>query len=319
MPDVVRIYAVDFGTGRTGLATVGYRLTGSARTTLGVTEPIAGSGIYQASITHADSFAGTIVWDTGAAPLAYAVESVYPGIQGPQGEPGTSPPAAPAELLSTHYCTDEDVAILVPKDYFDLAPKHQTFASGSDGVFQAGSPWVLTSASNSFSARGVSAGCVVYLSKPVASFPPGGDLLAVDSVSGNSATLRRLGVGAGLGKPPAPSAGLSGVQFDVWSFRAQIDRISYDLNQRLEIDANVSGRAPTDLYDARELRGLAALMVARGAYLDSMNERTTTYERKLANLADKIERHLTLAELHWGPVKTDQNSTGSMSAPGIYR
>ena len=281
MPDVVRIYAVDFGAGRTGLATVGYRLTGSARTTLGVTEPIAGSGIYQASITHPDVFAGTIVWDTGAAPLSYAVESVYPGIQGPQGEPGLSPSASPTSLLDSLYCTDEDIAFRLTKDYVDVVPKHQSLAGATDGVFSAGSPWVIASATQSFSTLGVAAGNVIYLSQPAASFPPGGDLLAVHSVSGNSATLRRIGRPAGLGRPPAPSGGLSGVKFDVWTFQPQIDVATYELNKEFNIDPLVAGRTPDDLYDARELRDAAALKAIIWQYTQSLNERTSAYKDKI--------------------------------------
>ncbi|MDB4337533.1 hypothetical protein OAA09_00785 [bacterium] len=75
---------VNFGTGKSGLATVGYRLIDSAgtlsgsRTTAGVGELLAGTGIYSASIYFSTNFSGSILWDTGASSPAYATEEYNP-------------------------------------------------------------------------------------------------------------------------------------------------------------------------------------------------------------------------------------------------
>ena len=65
MATITRYYLADFGPRYTGLATVGYTLPGGSRTTSGVSELAAGTGIYGASITHADTISGALIWDTG--------------------------------------------------------------------------------------------------------------------------------------------------------------------------------------------------------------------------------------------------------------
>lgn len=77
-----QLRCVNFGKSKADLATVGYTLynpdgsVNQARTTVGVTQTIAGSGIYNAYITFSDSFRGHILWDTGETALliAYATE-----------------------------------------------------------------------------------------------------------------------------------------------------------------------------------------------------------------------------------------------------
>lgn len=62
---------VNFGKSRTGLVTVGYTIfntdgsTQAARTTSGVYELTASSGIYGVNVMFPDSFKGSILWDTG--------------------------------------------------------------------------------------------------------------------------------------------------------------------------------------------------------------------------------------------------------------
>ena len=73
---------VNFYTSRTGLSTVAYRLINSdgttnvARTTTGVTEVVATSGIYGAAVTIDNTFIGRIVWDTGGTTPVYAPEDI---------------------------------------------------------------------------------------------------------------------------------------------------------------------------------------------------------------------------------------------------
>lgn len=73
--------AVNFGTSKTGLATVGYRLLNNdgveqlARTTTGVVETLTGTGIYQAEISFPENWNGTILWDTGEGTPKYAAET----------------------------------------------------------------------------------------------------------------------------------------------------------------------------------------------------------------------------------------------------
>ena len=87
---------MNFGTGKTGLSTVGYTLKGSPRSTFAIFESVPGSGIYSTLITHDVAFTGSIVWDTGETPPLFAVEDINPGYVAPGGldailvEPATS-------------------------------------------------------------------------------------------------------------------------------------------------------------------------------------------------------------------------------------
>ena len=75
------VKSANFGKTRGGLATVGYTLYNAsgaevaARSTTGVHELGTGTGIYAASVTFPDSFAGSVLWDTGqGASTVYASE-----------------------------------------------------------------------------------------------------------------------------------------------------------------------------------------------------------------------------------------------------
>ena len=75
---------VNFGPGQTGLTTVAYRLldavgtVSGSRTTSGVGEILAGTGIYSASIYFSANFSGSILWDTGGSSPVYATEEYNP-------------------------------------------------------------------------------------------------------------------------------------------------------------------------------------------------------------------------------------------------
>ena len=70
-----------FNSGITGLSTVGYQLLSSdktvylARTTTGVTEIVASSGIYGVEIADDTLYDKTIVWDDGEATPAFYTET----------------------------------------------------------------------------------------------------------------------------------------------------------------------------------------------------------------------------------------------------
>lgn len=76
-----RVKTVNFGSSRTGLATVAFSLDGgSSWSTTGVSEAVASSGIYKATITFADAFTGTLSWKTGeVSGQRYAAEEINPG------------------------------------------------------------------------------------------------------------------------------------------------------------------------------------------------------------------------------------------------
>ena len=74
------VKSVNFGSGKSGLETVGYRLLhtdgtlSGSRVTSGVGEIISSSGIYSASIYVTAEFSGSILWDTGEGSPTFATE-----------------------------------------------------------------------------------------------------------------------------------------------------------------------------------------------------------------------------------------------------
>jgi hypothetical protein len=76
---ITLLKSVNFGPGQAGLGTVGFTLINSsgnvavARSTTGVHEVGANTGIYAAPITF-DDFVGSILWDTGGGSPVYATE-----------------------------------------------------------------------------------------------------------------------------------------------------------------------------------------------------------------------------------------------------
>lgn len=207
--------------------------------------------------------------------------------------------------LTTVYATDEDIAVVCGSDFFGLTPDWQRVAYGTDGAFSVGAPWVLNSASADFVARKVRANHVCRLTKPVATFKGAGEILAVDDASATSLTLRRLAMDAGDGQPPAPSAGLTGVEYLVTTLYPQIEAASYSLNRRLNIDPARSGRTPTDIYDLRDLREATVFTVLSQQYQalskapnDGFAAKANTYRRTLMDVFSRLE-------VRWS------NSTGS--------
>ena len=175
----------------------------------------------------------------------------------------------PSVTVTQSYCTDEDVYIEAPGDYADIVPRNQTMGAGADGVFAAGAPWLMTSASFDPLAGGVTAGMACQFLGPTASFPGPGDLCFVDSVAANNMVFHRPGLAMGLGLPPCPTpaAGLTGVKFRVLSCYAQIMRQSYELDRLYGTDDLVFGRRHVDQYDPRQLRRYTALLVLKGLYV----------------------------------------------------
>ena len=76
------VKTVNFGSSKSSLSSPGYRiystsgaLSGS-RVTSGISEVIANSGIYSATVHISDNFTGYILWDTGESTATYASEDI---------------------------------------------------------------------------------------------------------------------------------------------------------------------------------------------------------------------------------------------------
>ena len=159
------------------------------------------------------------------------------------------------------YATDEDIAVRAGGDFITLCPPWQQMAAGTDGFFSSGSPWVLNSTATNFATNGVAPNQVVWLTGPKANFPGGGQLLAIDSVSGSSITLRRLHKDLNVGNPPAPSAGLTPVTFTINTLDPQTEEASFDIKRRFGIDETIVDRQSQWIFDLRDLRIATVLSV----------------------------------------------------------
>ncbi len=206
--------------------------------------------------------------------------------------------------------TDEDVALRASADFAALCPKDQVLASGTDGAFAAGAPWTLTSASVNFAATGLAPGSMIRLVRPSSAFGANGDLFAIAGVGPAGLALRRKGQAAGVGQPPAPPAGLTGVEFAVRTLGPQIGRASEDIDRRFGVDDHIVGRRAVDLLDPRQLREAVVLTVLSRQYLDQARSFSGPadapddwYSAKARSAKAELDDLLDRLALHW-------NSTG---------
>jgi len=201
------------------------------------------------------------------------------------------------------YCTDEDILIRAGGDWAILCPPWQLMASGSDGVFSSGTPWVLTSTSANFQTNGVIANQVIQLTGPKNAFPGGGQFLAIDSVSGSSITLRRPHQDLNVGQPPG-GTGLAGVLFTIATLGPQIEEATYDIKRRFAIDdttgTNVN-RQSAWIYDQRELRIATVLSVLYDRYTFEARTKEGDFAAKISRIRQQLDDCLARVQVRWGP------------------
>lgn len=201
------------------------------------------------------------------------------------------------------FATDEDLAVDAGGDYNTLCPQWQTMASGTDGFFSPSSPWVLHSTLVNFGSNQVNPNQVVLLSGPKTSFPGGGQLLAIDSVStdGTNITLRRLHKDLNVGQPPAPAAGITGVTFTINTFDPQLENASYILKKRFTIDENMPFRASSWVYDLREFRQATVWTVLCDRYSQEARTQAGDFPMKYARAKQKLAEVIDRIQVSWGP------------------
>lgn len=207
------------------------------------------------------------------------------------------------ELTTPVYATDEDILVKASGDFVTLAPSWQCMAKGTDGVFNPAAPWVLYSTATNFGSNGVSPNQVVLLSGPKSQYPGGGDLLAIDSVSadGTNLTLRRPYKDLGIGNPPAPAAGLTGVTFTIQTFDPQTASASFDIKRRFGIDENITFRDSTWIYDLQDLRMAVVLTVLYDRYTAELRSDRGDWVRKMGHIRNQRDEVLDRVQVRWGP------------------
>ena len=199
------------------------------------------------------------------------------------------------------YCTDEDILVRAGGDFAILCPPWQQMASGSDGAFEPGCPWILTSASVNFGANGVSSNQVIWLTSPKSQYPGGGQLLAIDGSSGNSITLRRPHKDLYVGQPPAPSTGLNGVSFTINTLDPQSEQASFDIKRRFGIDENITYRNSSWIYDLRDLRMATVLSVLYDRYIQENRSERGDFQTKIVRIRQQLDDVLARVQVRWGP------------------
>jgi hypothetical protein len=211
-------------------------------------------------------------------------------------------------LSFTPYASDEDVAVRAPSDFQVLCPKDVRLASGTDGVFTMGSPWVLSSASNTFDAQGVVAGSVVSVCAP--GKKDGGRLYAVDSAAGSTVTLRNLGMLTGDGMPPGPAAGATGIVFAVPTLAPQIANACLDTNDLFGIDPALPLRSPKFVYDpAKQLKRYVCLLVLVERYADETRTDKGDFARKLTLRMAEVTELRERMRVQWGALGKQEQPT----------
>lgn len=207
------------------------------------------------------------------------------------------------------YATDEDVAVRAGGDFVTLCPLWQQMGAGTDGVFAPSAPWVLSSASVNFQSNGVAPNQVVQLTAPKSQYPGGGQLLAIDSVSGSAITLRRLHKDLNVGQPPAPMAGLTAVGFSIVTLSAQIEEVSFDLKRRFGIDELIVDRGSAWIYDLRDLRMATVLTVLYERYVHENRSDKGDFLRKQSMIKSQLADVLDRVQVRWGPFGSSAEPT----------
>lgn len=214
----------------------------------------------------------------------------------------------PPNQVTSILATDESLLIRCGGDYGVLCPEWQKMAYGTDGVI---SGWTLTSTAVNFATNGVSANMVIRLDRPVTSFAGAGEWFAIESVSGNVATLRRPGKAASSGQsPPA----VSSVRFTVLTFGPQLEEASFDLYQRFSLDDADPLRAPTLAYDLRVLRRACVLTVLKNRYLAESRDKQGDFEAKYLEMGRELADAIEVIRIRWGPTADAQPATSIFGA-----
>ncbi len=219
----------------------------------------------------------------------------------------------PITPVSTVYCTDESICKLIHDDFAVLVPHDQLLASGTDGVFASNALWVLSSASASFSGQGVTVGSIVRLTGPRSFYKGDGNKYAVSSVGGGSVTLRNVGQWDGVGQPPGPTGGATGISFVVATFYPQIELVSYELNTKFGIDPNFSLISPDRIYDLRALENACALTVIVQALSTSTRTKDGDFAMKIRIFQERLSGALAICQVRWNQLNANPPPTNRFS------
>lgn len=201
--------------------------------------------------------------------------------------------------VSTRFCTDEDIAVQAGDDFAVLSAKLPRIAFGTDGAITGGA-WLLTSVSVNFATNGAASNQVVHVWDKN-TFKGGGELFAVDSASVSGLTVRWPGQASTAGQSPGGITDVGPLNFEIRTFSAQIESVSYELYQRFGIDENVLLRGPDQIYDARVLQRAAVLSVLYRRYASATRSKEGDFAGKMIQVKADLDAALSACQVRWGP------------------
>lgn len=227
-------------------------------------------------------------------------------------------PPPPYPKLAVVYCTDEAIAIRCNSDHKVLTPNANVIAEATDGAFVADDPWTLRSEVVDFEAQGVEPGALINVAGDHPVIKGSGVVFVAESVAGETASLRRIGMAAGLGQPPAPAAGLAGVKFNVATLAPQIEQASDEINRRFGIDPAVASRSPEWAYDLRELEEATMLTVLLRQYTVDARTSDGDFPLKIREIKQALDAALSRLQVRWGP-RGDSSAPSSVFGMRVVR
>jgi hypothetical protein len=222
----------------------------------------------------------------------------------PYGIPGWYDYDVPEQVWRTYpvYAHDEHIVVRAGGDFVTLCPPWQQMAAGTDGYFSSGTPWVFSSSSVDFTYQNIQPRQVIQLTGPKNAFPGTTTLLAIDSVSGNSLTLRRVNQKLNYGQPPGIQAGNATISFVINTLYPQIEEATFDIKRRYGIDENTFYRASAWIYAQRDLRMATILSTLLPRYIHETRSDRGDFSDKIALIKTDLQEVLDRVQVRWGPL-----------------
>lgn len=207
----------------------------------------------------------------------------------------------------TPFCQAEDIAERITQDLALILPPSQILAEGTDGIIAPGE-WVLSSATAAFETYGVPVGSLAILQSPGSSQSTS-KVFVVSNVEGSTITLRRVGLGSGIGQPPGGAAGMSGVIFSIHYLDPQINDTTTYLSMIFGIDDNIPGRRYVDIYNLNDVIEIAISRIVSMLYLNAMmNSSNDLFKEKHAMHKAQYTDLKSAVRIRFGPTGSDNTS-----------
>lgn len=222
------------------------------------------------------------------------------------------------------FASDETLVGRLRGDFWSMATGADTLAAGTDGTFAADSQWTMTSPSVNFEAQGLQPQQVMLLTKGTINsggqaFTGGGRWFALDSVAGNSVTLRMVNQQLGVGHPPVSTAGATAVNFLCATYQTLIEDASWDIKSRFGIDEAIYWRSSMWQYQGvedayRDERAACVLQVMFKAFSIENRSEKGDYFQKIARFKREYDETLERLQIRWGPLGDSEEPTTLFSA-----